>query len=62
MDNISKIHGLSLTAWAMAGLIGNQISNFVKSVTDSYTSVFLVLVMLYTIAILFVFAIRKEKK
>lgn len=62
MDNISKIHGLSLTAWAMAGLVGNQISNFVKSATGSYTNVFLVLVALYAIAIIFVFAIRKEKK
>lgn len=62
MDNISKIHGLSLTAWAMAGLVGNQISNFVKSATGSYTNVFLVLMALYAIAIIFVFAIRKEKK
>lgn len=50
MDNISKIHGLSLTAWAMAGLAGNQISNFVYKVEKSYAPVFLVLAVLYAIA------------
>lgn len=48
--------------WAMAGLVGNQISAFVKNATGSYTDVFLILVALYAIAIIFVFAIRKEKK
>ena len=52
MDNISKIHGLSLTAWAMAGLVGNQISSFINIKTGSYIPVLIVLFGLYTIAIL----------
>lgn len=64
MDNISKIHGLSLTAWAMAGLAGNQISNFVHNNTGSYNPVFPVLTFLYAIALVAVLSLhylRKEK-
>ena len=64
MDNISKIHGLSLTAWAMAGLVGNQISNFVYNNTGSYNPVFPVLTFLYAIALVAVLSLhysRKEK-
>ena len=64
MDNISKIHGLSLTAWAMAGLVGNQISNFVHNNTGSYNPVFSVLTFLYAIALVAVLSLhylRKEK-
>ena len=58
MDNISKIHGLSLTAWAMAGLVGNQISNFVHNNTGSYNPVFPVLTFLYAIALAAVMILR----
>lgn len=64
MDNISKIHGLSLTAWAMAGLVGNQISNFVHNNTGSYNPVFPVLTFLYAIALVAVLSLhylRKER-
>jgi OFA family oxalate/formate antiporter-like MFS transporter len=58
MDNISKIHGLSLTAWAMAGLVGNQISNLVHNNTGSYNPVFPVLTFLYAIALVAVIILR----
>ena len=61
MDNISKIHGLSLTAWAMAGLVGNQISNFVYKINNSYQPVFVVLMILYAIAFGVAVALRKSK-
>lgn len=61
MDNISKIHGLSLTAWAMAGLVGNQISNFVYKINNSYQPVFVVLMILYAIAFGVAIALRKSK-
>ena len=61
MDNISKIHGLSLTAWAMAGLVGNQISSLVHSLTNGYIMVFPTLTALYTIAIGFVFNLSRER-
>ena len=54
MDNISKIHGLSLTAWGIAGLVGNQLSNVVHSITGSYIPVFVVIAILYFIADLLV--------
>ena len=52
MNNISKIHGLSLTAWALAGLTGNQISGLIKSVTGEYTKVFPILIILYLIGLI----------
>lgn len=62
MDNISKIHGLSLTAWAMAGLVGNQISNFVHNNTGSYNPVFHVLTLLYAIALIEVLSLHYNRK
>ena len=52
MDNISKIHGLSLTAWAMAGLTGNQFSTFIKNTTGSYLNVLVILLITYIIGFL----------
>ena len=62
MDNISKIHGLSLTAWAMAGLVGNQISNFVHNNTGSYNPVFPILTFLYAIALVAVLSLHYSRK
>ena len=62
MDNISKIHGLSLTAWAIAGLVGNQISNFVHNNTGSYNPVFPVLTFLYAIALVAVLSLHYLRK
>lgn len=50
MDNISKIHGLSLTAWAIAGLVGNQVSSLVHSCVGNYISVLIILMIAYTVA------------
>lgn len=49
MKNISKIHGLSLTAWAIAGLCGNQLSSFIQYQTGSYKNVLIVLIIAYLI-------------
>lgn len=62
MDNISKIHGLSLTAWAMAGLVGNQISSFINIRTGSYIPVLVVLFGLYTFAVVVNTILRKNIK
>lgn len=51
MKHISKIHGLSLTAWAMAGLAGNQMSEAIHRNTGNYINVFKVTMILYIIAI-----------
>ena len=50
MNNISKIHGLSLTAWAIAGLVGNQVSSLVHSCVGNYISVLIILMLAYTVA------------
>ncbi|MFI3213516.1 MAG: OFA family MFS transporter [Eubacteriales bacterium] len=52
MENISKIHGVSLSAWAIAGLTGNQISSIVVSATGSYTYVIYVTLALYVVALI----------
>lgn len=52
MDNVSKIHGITLTAWGFAGLVGNQISGLVYSICNSYLPIFIVITILYIIALL----------
>lgn len=46
----SKIHGMMLTAWAVAGLTGNQMSSFIID-HFNYTALFLVLVGFYLAAL-----------
>lgn len=60
MDNISKIHGLSLTAWAIAGLVGNQISSITHSIFGNYTPVLLILACIYSIAMIVSISLRKK--
>lgn len=51
MQNISKIHGLALSAWAIAGLTGNNLSELILSHTDNnYSIVISVATILYLIA------------
>lgn len=33
MKSVSTVHGLALSAWAFAGLSGNQLASFVVSYT-----------------------------
>lgn len=37
MKDVSKIHGFILSAWAFAGLTGNQLAKFVISLPNSYS-------------------------
>jgi OFA family oxalate/formate antiporter-like MFS transporter len=60
MNNISKIHGLTLTSWAMAGLCGNQISSLTYNITGSYLPVFSVLVIMYAIAEVIMISMNKQ--
>jgi OFA family oxalate/formate antiporter-like MFS transporter len=49
MKNVSVIHGFALSAWAWAGLCGNQLGNFI--ITEfGYMKLFSVLTILYLIA------------
>ena len=62
MKSISTVHGLALSAWAFAGLTGNQLSAFIISKTQSYNNVLYVTLILYIIAIIISFALVKPGK
>lgn len=62
MGDISKIHGLALSAWAFAGLSGNQLSAFIVSRTESYNNVLYVTTALYIIALIISFVLVKPSK
>lgn len=57
----SKIHGMMLTAWAVAGLTGNQMSSFIID-HFSYTTLFVVLVAFYLTAVGIWFARLRLRK
>ncbi len=51
MKNISKIHGIALTAWAVAGISGNNLSEMILTFGKSnYTFIIMVTVVLYLVA------------
>ena len=52
LTNVSKIHGVVLSAWAIAGLTGNSMSLFVHELTGSYELIFSILGALYTVGLL----------
>ena len=63
MEKISTIHGLALSAWAWAGLSGNQLSNLIiNQLGMSYEVLYIVLAALYLIALILTFAIPKNKE
>jgi len=63
MEKISTIHGLALSAWAWAGLSGNQLSNLIiNQLGKSYEVLYIVLAVLYLIALLITFSIPKNKE
>lgn len=50
MENISKIHGLVLSAWAIAGLTGNNMTELMLSHNCTYTQVIGAAGLLYFVA------------
>ena len=51
MKKISTIHGCALSAWAVAGLTGNNLSEIIlKNTNNDYSSVFYISVIFYLIA------------
>jgi OFA family oxalate/formate antiporter-like MFS transporter len=51
MGKISSIHGIALSAWAIAGLTGNQIADLIVSKTGSYQNILIFTLALYAVAI-----------
>ncbi|MBM7666234.1 OFA family oxalate/formate antiporter-like MFS transporter [Solibacillus kalamii] len=62
IDSISTVHGLALSAWAFAGLTGNQLSAIILEKTQSYDMVLYVITALFTLATLIsIFVVKPEK-
>lgn len=63
MDRISKIHGLALSAWAFAGLTGNNMSELILSRTGrTYDYVLIATLVLYVVAMVICLALVSGKK
>ena len=75
MGNISAIHGLTLSAWAIAGLTGNQMANWIVDHTGEfmevhgvsvnpagYQNVLYVTIVLYILALLISFFLVRPPK
>jgi Major Facilitator Superfamily. len=62
MKNISKIHGIALSAWAVAGITGNNTSEIILSHSDSnYSYIFMVAMTLYIVAFIICLTMVAEK-
>ena len=63
MEKISTIHGLALSAWAWAGLSGNQLSNLIiNQLGMSYEVLYIVLAALYRFSLVLTFLSPKNKE
>jgi OFA family oxalate/formate antiporter-like MFS transporter len=51
MERISQLHGLTLSAWALAGITGNNATAYILSVTGKYEVVLTVCLGLYFLAL-----------
>ncbi|MCR5788169.1 MAG: OFA family MFS transporter [Bacilli bacterium] len=52
MEKISKIHGLSLSAWAVAGITGNNMSELILNATNrNYDYILIATFILYIVAL-----------
>ncbi len=65
MDKISKIHGLSLSAWAVAGITGNNMSELILKATNrTYDYILIATLVLYAAALVICITLvgRKTEK
>lgn len=61
MKNISTIHGLALSAWAWAGLTGNQLSNLIINKMElGYTQLITIVGVLYCISLIITLTIKDK--
>ena len=61
MEKISTIHGFVLSAWAWAGLSGNQLSNLIiNGMSLSYEYLFVVLLVLYVTSFIVTLNLKKS--
>lgn len=63
MGNISSLHGIALSAWAIAGLTGNQIADLIVAKTGSFQNILIFTLVMYAIALLVdIFFVRTKHK
>ncbi len=62
MGKISSIHGIALSAWAIAGLTGNQIADAIVKATGNYNNVLIFTGIMYALATVISFLFIKPKK
>jgi OFA family oxalate/formate antiporter-like MFS transporter len=62
MGKISSIHGIALSAWAFAGLTGNQIAGVIYNATGSYQNILYFTLAMYVVAILVDFLLIRGDK
>lgn len=60
MNDISKIHGMSLSAWGIAGLVGNNLGTLFYNYFNSYQELFVLLAGIYGIELLLTFKIKNK--
>ena len=68
MDKISKIHGLALSAWAFAGITGNNMSEIILKITErgggerTYDYILIATLVFYALAMLICVTLVKAPK
>ena len=62
MGKISSIHGIALSAWAIAGLTGNQIADLIVAKTGNYQDILIFTLVMYAIAIAVDFLLIRPNK
>ncbi len=62
MEKISQIHGIALSAWAIAGLTGNNTAEIVLNLNGGYNMVIAVATILYAVALVICFSMVRSKK
>lgn len=66
MKSVSTVHGMALSAWAFAGLSGNQLASFVVShTTDAahrYSALIPIITVLYAVALASIIAVTLATK
>ena len=61
MGSISSLHGIALSAWAFAGLTGNQVASIIVEKTGSFQNILFFTLALYAVAILADFLLIRNK-
>lgn len=61
MEQISQIHGLSLSAWAVAGLTGNNMSELILNASGgNYNMILIATAVLYAVALVISLRLKKQ--